>query len=450
MHHRLNDLHRPRAGLNSSIFFEERTVHSLGPAWTSRVLIAMENNMPTANWFTPNPYSVESGILTSKWFTHRKSFSLMTDESWLQWVDELEPIWKRKWMNNGIYKLIMLSKVTMITKLELLTTTLLFWNTGTNIFDFQMGTSVLHRYPWFSDQIFQDVFGEDASSLYKEKFMSCIQQKDLAWRVARQEAGSSHTTKNAEDFSELFEDSEAEAGPEVDKQTPRQARATVMESSESEPEERPTPQLALPEVTSSQASQATSWASPSASSKATARTEVPFPSIKVPSQASSKGSGNSHPPSASKVDPPQPSKATSPPLLLPEAPSSTQVYHIFFSRSAQGNSSSAVTRIPIPRPKKINTDATSASATFGLPLPILTEATSADAAFGGVRVIPPPFASILATTSLPELVREFGQIKTKLRSPRHHSESQLLQDARKVFREWMQMDFIASFSLKAL
>lgn len=64
--------------------------------------------------------------------------------------------------------------------------------------------------------------------------------------VARQEAGSSHTTKNAEDFSELFEDSEAEAGPEVDKQTPRQARATVMESSESEPEERPTPQLALP------------------------------------------------------------------------------------------------------------------------------------------------------------------------------------------------------------
>ncbi|XP_048427311.1 uncharacterized protein PB18E9.04c-like [Pyrus x bretschneideri] len=198
-------------------------------------------------------------------------------------------------------------------------------------------------------------------------------------------------------------DSEAEAGPEVDKQTPRQARATVMESSESEPEERPTPQLALPgprakvgapapligqnsspisltpvfltptpsivltptrqfnprtremlhyvkddstsanqlppttfrepivpeipvvsEVTSSQASQATSWASPSASSKATARTEVPFPSIKVPSQASSKGSGNSHPPSASKVDPPQPSKATSPPLLLPEAPSSTQ------------------------------------------------------------------------------------------------------------------------------
>lgn len=50
----------------------------------------------------------------------------------------LEPIWKKKWMSNGMYELIMLSKTMVITKPELLTTTLLFWNTRTNTFDFQM------------------------------------------------------------------------------------------------------------------------------------------------------------------------------------------------------------------------------------------------------------------------------------------------------------------------
>lgn len=64
---------------------------------------------------------------------------MMKDEVWSQWVDELEPIWKRKWINNGIYKLIMVSKVTVIAKPKLLTTALLFWNTRINTFDFRMG-----------------------------------------------------------------------------------------------------------------------------------------------------------------------------------------------------------------------------------------------------------------------------------------------------------------------
>lgn len=54
-------------------------------------------------------------------------------------MNELEPIWKKKWMDNGIYELIMLSKVTAIAKPELLTTTLLFYNNRTNTFDFRMG-----------------------------------------------------------------------------------------------------------------------------------------------------------------------------------------------------------------------------------------------------------------------------------------------------------------------
>lgn len=95
--------------------------------------------MPTTNWFTPNPYSAEAGISGSKWSTHRRCFPLMKDEVWSQLVDKLKPIWKKKWTSNGIYELIMLSKVTVFAKPELLTTFLIFWNTGTNTFDFRMG-----------------------------------------------------------------------------------------------------------------------------------------------------------------------------------------------------------------------------------------------------------------------------------------------------------------------
>ncbi|KAB2599987.1 S2-RNase [Pyrus ussuriensis x Pyrus communis] len=99
----------------------------------------------------------------------------MNDETWSQWVEELESIWKQKWMMNGIYELIMMLKIIVPVKHEFLSTTLLFWNNETNTFDFIMGfmtptwgASVLRRYPWFSDQHFQDLFGEDASSSYKE------------------------------------------------------------------------------------------------------------------------------------------------------------------------------------------------------------------------------------------------------------------------------------------
>lgn len=63
--------------------------------------------------------------------------------------------------------------------------------------------------------------------------------------------------------------------------------------------------------------------------------------------------------------------------------------------------------------------------------------------------MPHHLASISTTTSLLELIKEFGQIRTKLKSPKHSSEPQhLLQDQGRLFREWMQMDFSASFSLK--
>ncbi|KAM1004500.1 hypothetical protein ACFX2C_004692 [Malus domestica] len=135
----LNGLHRPRAGLHLELFFEMHGVQSLGPAWISRVPLVVEDNMPRGNWFTPNPYLAGSGISSSKWSLHRRGFPLMNDPTWAQWVDELEPFFKQKWMSNGIYELLVLSKTSIVPKPELLTFALLFWNTGTNTFDFRMG-----------------------------------------------------------------------------------------------------------------------------------------------------------------------------------------------------------------------------------------------------------------------------------------------------------------------
>ncbi|KAM1654036.1 hypothetical protein ACFX2K_006479 [Malus domestica] len=49
--------------------------------------------------------------------------------------------------------------------------------------DLEWGGSVFMRYPWFSNQAFQDAFGEDANPFCREKFISCIQPRDLAWGV---------------------------------------------------------------------------------------------------------------------------------------------------------------------------------------------------------------------------------------------------------------------------
>lgn len=95
--------------------------------------------MPKANWFTPNPFLVELGISSSNWFTHRRGFPLMKYEARVKSIDDLEPTFKQNWMKNSIYKLIMLSKTTVIVKPELLATSLLFWNSGTNTFDFRLG-----------------------------------------------------------------------------------------------------------------------------------------------------------------------------------------------------------------------------------------------------------------------------------------------------------------------
>ncbi|KAM2726755.1 hypothetical protein EV2_039169 [Malus domestica] len=58
----LNGLHCLWVGLQTCLFFEEEAMHSLGPAWTSQVPIAVENNMPKVKWFTINLLLAKSGI----------------------------------------------------------------------------------------------------------------------------------------------------------------------------------------------------------------------------------------------------------------------------------------------------------------------------------------------------------------------------------------------------
>lgn len=67
----------------------------------------------------------------------------------------------------------------------------------------------------------------------EEVVYALVIQKTTA-KVARQEVESSQATG---DISELFNNSKAEVKPEVKTWAPRRARATVVETLESEPEE---------------------------------------------------------------------------------------------------------------------------------------------------------------------------------------------------------------------
>ncbi|KAB2615662.1 hypothetical protein D8674_022250 [Pyrus ussuriensis x Pyrus communis] len=427
----------------------------------------------------------------------------MKDEAWSQWVDELEPIWKQKWMVNGIYKLIMMSKVTIIAKPKLLTIALIFWNNGTNTFDCRMGPKTLtvldmaqvfglrpsgKRYPWFSYQIFQDFLGENASSMCKEKFIICrlltffssfadqgnieevnvgpeeeaadalVLQKATV-EAARQEVGSSQATGDAGYISELFSKSEVKVGPEVEIRAFRQAKVTVVESSESEPEERPQAQPALPgprvTPTKKMIRAQTSQASKPSSTHPQEDIEV---LAKILEELKARG-GTSIPqveqsssPSSSSLPPPM--------VITPTShfnPTTRKMLHYMEDDSTSTTHQPppafgeprylSVTRIPIPRPRKTY------AATFAYEsLPsIFTEDVSAAITSGGAGVMPQPFAFIIAMTSFPELVREFGKIKTKLRSPRHPFEPQHLQDLHRQMSNVQYESFISFFeNLKAL
>ncbi|XP_050147333.1 uncharacterized protein LOC126622606 [Malus sylvestris] len=112
---------------------------------------------------------------------------------------------------------------------------------------------------------------------------------------------------------------------------------------------------------------------------------------------------------------------------------------------------SRVTGIPILRPKKKVKIAATTSISASTPkiLPCLPTETAPSATAEGVGEMPPPLSSTLSTTFLPELVKKFRQIKTKLQSPSPSSICLiLLQNAHRIFKNWMKKDFTASFNLK--
>lgn len=65
-----------------------------------------------------------------------------------------------------------------------------------------------------------------------------VLQKAIA-EAGRQEVGSSQAAEDAGYISELFSESKVEVGPEVQIRVFCRANVTVVESLESEPEERP-------------------------------------------------------------------------------------------------------------------------------------------------------------------------------------------------------------------
>ncbi|KAB2615169.1 S2-RNase [Pyrus ussuriensis x Pyrus communis] len=448
-------------------------------------------------------------------------------------------------MDNGNYELIMLSKVTVIVKPELLTTALIFYNNGTNTFDFRMGPmsltvldmaqvfelrplgkniDITHDWsllslrvgylcaqkvpmvlgpdfprclwgrpilmPFFNfmhcetsfrlhspaDMTFRaaqcslEVMSRIAHKLVvlnfecgyrakKEVVYTLVLSKAVV-EAARQEAGSSQVAGDTRDISELFEDSEAEAGPEVETQAPWWTKATVVESLESETEERPQPHLARLGLRATPPRKrtrplATNKHAPTSKEGQDHPTRAFFSSS--PSRASFSLSGQ-----AFKVPPflshsefvlkssltgtytlsfqyspmheaaKEPSKTFGEPIVL-EIPVVSEVTSLraplAVSRASQPSSpktaatieASGVTGIPIPRSKKTNTTIAHAFSTSGPPSPLPSEAASR-----GVGVMPLPLAFIPAIASLLDLVREFGQIPIRLRSPRHPSKPQPL------------------------
>ncbi|KAB2625292.1 hypothetical protein D8674_016952 [Pyrus ussuriensis x Pyrus communis] len=129
-HRHLNNLHRHQASLNLPIFFLEDRAHSLGPKPLEFLLLWKATCLPSNG----------SPVVLMKL---RRAFLLPNGRISKEWVNEIKPIWKGKWMANGIYELIMMSKIIIPIKHELLPTAIIFFNNETNTFDFRMGPMTL-------------------------------------------------------------------------------------------------------------------------------------------------------------------------------------------------------------------------------------------------------------------------------------------------------------------
>ncbi|KAB2625332.1 hypothetical protein D8674_016992 [Pyrus ussuriensis x Pyrus communis] len=112
-HCHLNNLHRHQASLNLPIFFLEDGAHSLGPKPLKFLLLWKATCLPT-----------KEGISAAKWSNFKRGFPSITDAAWLKW-------------------LIMMSKIIIPIKHELLSTAIIFFNNETNTFDFRTSPMTL-------------------------------------------------------------------------------------------------------------------------------------------------------------------------------------------------------------------------------------------------------------------------------------------------------------------
>ncbi|KAB2631320.1 TMV resistance protein N-like [Pyrus ussuriensis x Pyrus communis] len=120
-------------------------------------------------------------------------------------------------------------------------------------------------------------FEEEGVLITVENVEDTLVLKEAAAEATRQKTGSSHAAGYVEDLFELFGDFEGEAEPVLETRAPRRTRASVVETSESEPEEQPRAQLSIPgpratptkKMTRAQASRTSKSSKPSITPSAT-------------------------------------------------------------------------------------------------------------------------------------------------------------------------------------
>ncbi|KAB2594999.1 hypothetical protein D8674_030449 [Pyrus ussuriensis x Pyrus communis] len=299
----------------------------------------------------------------------------------------------------------------------------------------------------------------------EEEAADALVLQEVTAEATGQKAGLSQALGEIENVSKMLSDSKTEAGPEAETMTSRPANLRVVESFNPEFEERSKAKHDAPRTaptrkkTRSQASQ-TSQSLPvdlievsrkkHKSNKRSTASKKLNPSPKemktnVDGQQSDQKVLSKILEELKSSPPLEAAKFPTPAIREPIVPEIPVVLELAVSKVVHPRPLRVTRALGIPMPRQRKMVATGSSSFI-----TVADIATGAAASGGVGVIPSPLASLPAVGSLHELVREFRQNRTKLRSPRHLSEPQHFQDQHRIFREWMQKDFSAFFRLKVL
>ncbi|KAM1125203.1 hypothetical protein ACFX2B_040027 [Malus domestica] len=165
----------------------------------------------------------------------------MKDATWSKWVDELKPIFKKKWMSNGIYELIMMSNTPIPIKDKLLLIVFPFWNTKTNTFDFKNGLmshTILDMGQVFGLKLSTQGNPKEVVVGPKKEAGNELVLQEVTATTTMQEASSNHALEDTENIYEMFSESKSKVGPEANTKAPYRASPSAIKSSDFEPERR--------------------------------------------------------------------------------------------------------------------------------------------------------------------------------------------------------------------